>query len=413
LEIQESVSPILYAIYLNFDNYSCPSTLGGGDSGEYLALWNQTTDKTDSLIDVLNNSIDGGSTGLLRTEVENSTPNDAFQTMNNLIAKAPFLSDTIIKTSIVKEDVLDNAMIRDILVANSQSSKSDEIINMLANRIVPMPDTLMDQILLGEDTVSAKEILESQANYWYGESSKAYHQLIKNYMGYSLNPIKEDSLVWLLQSKNTPESFYNLAEFYQHKGIYDLSSNVLNMIPITLNLSQSEQSNHQSYLNFFGIYQQIKSDTEEVYNVSYNQLNDLLDVMSSNQNTPGAYSRNLLIAAGKLTYKEPVILPDTNLKSRKQNRFRGGQSKQELSYLKIYPNPASNYIIIDYKGLSDGKQVKINLFNDMGNSIYTKTVNCIENQLILTLQNYSPGLYFITLEQSGNTLKKGKFTIAR
>jgi hypothetical protein len=105
---------------------------------------------------------EGGSTTFLTFEVETSTPPEAMQIRSELLEESPYLSDSVMKTSVTKEDVLDNAMIRDVLVANPHSAKSDELINMLEYRTVPMPDYMMEQILAGEDTVSEKEVLEAK-----------------------------------------------------------------------------------------------------------------------------------------------------------------------------------------------------------------------------------------------------------
>nr|NQU92404.1 hypothetical protein [Bacteroidota bacterium] len=62
--------------------------------------------------------IDGGDTETLNSEVETSTPPEAVEVYTELMAESPNLSETVVETSIEKEEVLPNAMIRDVMVAN-------------------------------------------------------------------------------------------------------------------------------------------------------------------------------------------------------------------------------------------------------------------------------------------------------
>ena len=134
--------------------------------------------------------------------------------------ESPYLSDTVMKTSVVKEDVLDNAMIRDVLVPNPHSAKSDELINMLEYRTVPMPDYMMEQILAGEDTVGAKESLQAEKAWWANEAAGAYTRLLDYYQGNGGDSLTTDSLMWLFDYRNTLSSRYDKADWLQARGEY-------------------------------------------------------------------------------------------------------------------------------------------------------------------------------------------------
>jgi len=400
-----------FSVFDYFDENSCPSTLGGGGGEEDFVKMDHAKEQSDSIGNILNNLVDGGSTFLLNFDVITSTPPEALQIRNELLSESPYLSDTVMKSTAAKENVLDNAMVRDVLVANPHSAKSDEIISLLENRTVPMPDYMMEQILAGEDTVSAKEILEAKKTHWDNEINKAYNRLIRRFKGDTTTPTSEDSLIWLCSYKNTPGSYYDLATWFHNKGQNFKSDSILNLIPMVFPLTNKQQENHQAYIELFNIAAEIVADTTGVFNVDSVRASALQAIVNTNNDIPGAWARNTLIAAGKITYQEPIILPDSSLKSTKRDKYTGAKHAKTSLKLKVYPNPANDYFIVEYQLKNNLSRGTINILDVTGTLMKSYVVSDKINQVIIPTIDLMTGFYLVTLDIEGIRVESGKINV--
>jgi hypothetical protein len=101
---------------------------------------------------------------------------------DDLMAVSPFLSDTVLKSAIYKEDVFPAAMVRDVLVANPQSAKSYDIIESLDSRWDQIPEWMMDQIMEGVDITGAKEAIERNLAGWKHKRGEHFTNLYRHYL---------------------------------------------------------------------------------------------------------------------------------------------------------------------------------------------------------------------------------------
>ena len=82
----------------------------------------------------------------------------------------------------------------------------------------------------------------------------------------------------------------------------------------------------------------------------------------------------------------------------------------ELHTLKLYPNPASDYLFIDYEILYV-KEAKLQIYNSIGAVIYTKELKDKQDKIKISVSDYKNGLYFCSLLIDGKLLNTRKIII--
>ncbi len=421
-----NLEPDLYSpsvsLSLNPQSYdpdeSCPSHLGsGGGSSSQKSVLEETESEINTLEELLLASIDGGNTQNLTNEVINSTPPEALELSEQLFTQSPYLSDTVLKSAIEKEDVLANAMLRDILVENPQSAKSEEIMSLLDERIDPMPEYMKEQIAQGKFTTGEKENLEAKQSFLMSERTRAFNNLNRIYQSDTSVVYRLDSLAMLFNEMNSLENQYRKAFIHLDNGDTANATSILDAIPVDFGLTIEQSSTHQKYEALLDIKKGFTLGNVSVLNLDSAQIAGLLDIYD-NESLPGIFARNMLLIAGYLSYQEPYLFPD-ELKKMEIKPGSAFNDIKELAKLKVFPNPAAYYTIVDYKIKEDegaqsfGPQVQINIFDLRGNLLKTLKSNQNADQLVLDVRGFKPGIYLIDLNRNGQRISTSKLIVNR
>jgi len=290
-------------------------------------------------------------------------------------------------------------MIRDIMVANPQSAKRDSLMQKLDERIVPMPDDMKEEIAQGIYTQSLKEELESESGYYRNRERKAFYGLIRCFHYDSLLVSSRDSIKQLRLNDEGLESKYSLAFIYLAEDSISRINEVLSDIPGSFILSQSEFMTHQNYLGYFSILTQMISGGLGSCSVDSLYIPVLQLLSAGDYSLPCAYARNSLIGAGLLDYMEPIVLDDTNGINpsggiQLDNDTIHSQNSEE-SYIRIFPNPAGNYFIIEFKAktIEEKQGIRIKLFDCNGKLEVEFHRSKSHDQILVRTDHFSPGPY--------------------
>jgi hypothetical protein len=180
------------------------------------------------------------------------------------------------------------------------------------------------------------------------------------------------------------------------------------MIPQLTDLSIEQMVDYEDYSSLIEILWSLEKDNSGLDSIKIGQLTDLLA-----RNSKITYlARNVLVENGLMDYTEPIYLSD-NLKSaivipeKTQNQISCDER------LKIFPNPAQDYIIVSYDlcGLTGNFQIIISYLE--GRPLFQQKIIGVKNQYIISTEKLSSSLYFIQLASDHNTIETKSFLITR
>jgi hypothetical protein len=180
LDYNSCLGPV-FPVGIDYEN-TCPSHYGGGAIPKSLVLSPEQKleaeqDYASNLTDYNNvkvlfdNLKDGGNTEALKTEVETAWPNDMWELRAELLGKSPHLSMEVLKKAADKTDVLPESVLFEILSANPDELKKEELIKYLEDKENPLPAYMVDILKQLANGSSYKTVLLSEM--------ASYHAKIK------------------------------------------------------------------------------------------------------------------------------------------------------------------------------------------------------------------------------------------
>jgi len=143
------------------------------------------------------------------------------------------------------------------------------------------------------------------------------------------------------------------------------------------------------------------------------QVQSLMSMIESDTNylfLPTILARNALISAGHSCYYEPLVF-DSGLKSTKNNNNRKKHRIASREIFRVFPNPANNFVIVDYKVHPDYVNLTLCISSINGNTCDLVRLNKYQDQKIYNTTALDPGSYILTILADGLHLTPQKLIV--
>jgi len=402
-------------IAYNVDD-ACPNFLSDGMNerlaeGEALTTLRTTRDDRNHLLqstsEALESMMDNGNTALLLAAVNHPNTQRSLQAYTNIINQAPFTSDEVLEAVSKKETGWSRAMVRNVLAAHPQAAKSETVQQNLDNRSNLLPPFMRNQINAGLNTIGEKEQMELTINRYRRERNLAIRQAVAILAADTIDRTTE--MIDLFANTRDIQYEYRLAEAYDALDNREQAEEVLNNISLG-SMSEAAAQAHADYMSFRQLRQTWINQNKDLADLAKNDI-ELLHKYGQRANTTAGHAIALLRLNGINTYREPVYFPDEIA------QLRVAQHTEEIinqNKLLIYPNPANDYVTIDYTvSKSDAADLSILITDILGQQVYQEKLSYPQDEVIIMTNQLPQGQYFCILKDSNEVIKTDKFIVTK
>jgi hypothetical protein len=190
---------------------------------------------------------------------------------------------------------------------------------------------------------------------------------------------------------------------FEHGGS-SIAINRMHAIPNEISLTENEETEYFEQLSFMQWL--IQHPT-----ISQVHFEDLSNFVESASLSVSAAARSLMIVNELTDYQEPYLVPDLT-KSTEVKKTKAKPAADKSNLIKVYPNPANEFITVEYNADSAENHLMISVIDEKGRLVYNTNLLRRIDQIIIDTRTFNSGNYFIRLVSGNKSVSSANFIIS-
>ncbi|OQX76573.1 MAG: hypothetical protein B6D61_08635 [Bacteroidetes bacterium 4484_249] len=262
----------------------CLSHYGGG-SGRGMVLTPEEKQGTEqefatNLTDYNNvkalyeNLTDGGNTEATLTDVETAWPDDMWELRTELLGKSPHLSMEVLKKAADKTDVLPESIIFEIMAANPDELKKEELIKYLEDKDNPLPAYMIDILRQVSTGTTYKTVLHQQMAFYNRLKTRAAHDIIRSMLNDTVIDYAE--LRNWLDNVGGKRADEQIIASYVQEGNHTDAISLANMMPALYVYDDDELTEHNYYTDMLNLNISLEQQGRTIFDLNSDEVNNLV-----------------------------------------------------------------------------------------------------------------------------------------
>jgi Secretion system C-terminal sorting domain len=351
--------------------------------------------------------IDDGNTNQLLQNIAQNWSSNAWTLRTELLARSPYLSEEAMKRA-ATEGVLPQAMLMEVLMANSDLLRNGKLLDFLQNDIPnPLSQYLIDVLIEARQTGSARTILETNMAQQEALMSENVGNLLRGWLNDSVRVSPDTIAVWLGKLHDLPTRYALVEHYFEHNQVL-LAQQTLANIPSNFQLTEEEMAAYNLYLNLFALKAAVKENGRDMSQLNASEKESLQSIVNQSDKFVGVLANNILCFHYGICKDYPAKLPQTLIQQRKAQT---STPYTALSATVIaYPNPANEWVSLEYR-LQENKMAVLSITDVMGKTLTEWSLDSATGIKLWDTREIPSGVYFYSLNIGNEKVANGKFVV--
>lgn len=365
---------------------------------------------------ILDSLIDGGNTAQRKMRVDSATSTNRDSVKNELLTVSPYVSQTVLEALLKKYSVFADSVIFQILYANPDAVRNEHFLGEVKKILgQTLTDSLRDR---SADTTSRTN-LEGTISYY----SEQYHQLSRNI----ITSIQQDTAgfnhfeyrAWLEKLHDHEADYMRVSDYFE-AGITDTAMMLLDSIGVRYKMTALQDSGYKIFKELMQFKKDVRDDSLSISHLDSAQVEALDEIAQKEIGVGARQAKAILHFFYGYDYKTELQIPGGGLSGKRDEQGTNVPEPKkiqantgEVSYLKVFPNPAAQQVTFEYKLpciTGDGMLIVADL---NGRALINTLVKTDEKQKTCNTQNWTNGVYIYKMSCNGKLVGNGKLVIAK
>ena len=396
----------------------CPSHYG--DPTQSIVMSSQQRQETEqqfannltnynNVKSLYDNLVDGGSTDGTMVDIATAVPSDMWALRSELLGKSPHLSMKVLMEAADKTDVFTESALFDILAANPDELKREELLKYLEDKENPLPAYIIDILRQVATGITYKTVLQQQMALYSQGKSRDAHNMIRCILNDTV--LDFTALRNWLDNLGGIRADEQIIASYLEEGNYSAALSLANTLPEFYDLTGTDLTEHGYYMGMLNLMVSLEEAGRSSSDLTSAEVDILNAIAAASTGVAGAEAKSILEANYAQQFVNcPAMAGSASYKS--SNVKTDALGKVYHVSITVKPNPANEWAAFDYTLPDIGSVATITIVNASGTTVETLNISGKQGQKLWDTRKIETGIYLYTLKVDGFN-RTGKIVISK